>query len=164
MREEPLFCVEVPEGRILVRDKKGNPFVTGNCMSFVQFCLKQTLEAFADQELATTVYGEAKGGEHCMTVWNNSDEAALSTEPQVGSIVIWNHVGTPNGHTGIVVGLNEDGTFDTIEGNTGPGRNVERNGDGVYRKRRKLVFQGKPKSMVVVGFIDPFLVEEEVQG
>lgn len=36
-----LYCVEVPSGLILVRDRNGNPLVTGNCSAFVNWVLKQ---------------------------------------------------------------------------------------------------------------------------
>ena len=38
-------------------------------------------------------------------------------------------------HCGIVISSNKDG-FVCVEGNTSPGKNVEANGDGVYRKNR----------------------------
>ena len=43
----------------------------------------------------------------------------VSSEPSVGALVFWQSVKNPaNGHTGIVVGVNADGTVETIEGNT----------------------------------------------
>jgi hypothetical protein len=47
----------------------------------------------------------------------------------------------------------------SIEGNTGPEATVERNGDGVYRKHRRLIFEGKLGSMVVG--LTPSLVEAD---
>lgn len=38
-------------------------------------------------------------------------------------------------HCGIVISSNKDG-FVSVEGNTSPGKGVEANGDGVYRKNR----------------------------
>lgn len=46
-------------------------------------------------------------------------------------------------HTGIVVGVTKDGVY-TVEGNTGPdkGNEVERDGQGVYRKFRSWAMLG----------------------
>jgi hypothetical protein len=43
--------------------------------------------------------------------------------------------------------------FTTIEGNTGNGSGVVREGDGVYKRTRSINGAG---TMVVMGFIDPF--------
>lgn len=39
--DSDLHCVTVPSGFILCRDRRGRPFVTGNCASFVSWCLQQ---------------------------------------------------------------------------------------------------------------------------
>jgi hypothetical protein len=71
---------------------------------------------------------------------------------------IHNGVETASGHTGIVMSISVDGkSMTTIEGNTGAGGTIERNGDGCYRKVRSV---SGSKTMRVVGFIYPFEVSE----
>jgi hypothetical protein len=118
------------------------------CMGFVQYCIKQVEQI---KNIRTNLFSS----EHCLTVWNKTDHDMRRTEPQPGYIVIWQHGNTTQGHTGIVTsGLQMDGvTFNTIEGNTGDGSGVVRDGDGVYRRTRSINGAG---SMKVLGFIDPF--------
>lgn len=90
--------------------------------------------------------------EHCLTVWNKSvcEKPAI---PKAGDIVIWQFNGTSKGHAGVVLSVDKNG-MTTIEGNTGPlVKEIEREGDGVYKKLRSL--QGSEK-MRVVGFLRPF--------
>ena len=149
IQDETLFCVEVPEGRILVRDKKGNPFVSGNCMTFVQFCVQATARRFG---IAPTL----PATEHCMTAWNNA--RTIHKFPPSdgvvapGFIAIWKQIGSSNGHCGIVVDASHN-LMHTVEGNTSDGSGINREGDGVYLRARNRVGMGK---MVLVGFIDPF--------
>jgi hypothetical protein len=58
-------------------------------------------------------------------------------------------------HIGIVVApMNEDGIFQTVEGNTGPdrGAQVERDGDGVYLKRRRASHLGAKGGFIRIPF------------
>lgn len=58
-------------------------------------------------------------------------------------------------HIGIVVAPpNEDGIFQTVEGNTGPdrGTHVERDGDGVYLKRRRVSHLGTNGGFIRIPF------------
>lgn len=110
------------------------------CMAFVQYCIKTT-------ELASN-FLYPKGAknpsrlfksEHCLTVWNNSQQLRL-TEPALGSVCIWQKYNgetpTTSGHTGIVVALYPDDTIDIIEGNTSPSNfEIVREGDGVFLKK-----------------------------
>ena len=117
------------------------------CMAFVQFCVKNVA---GEQEPPAPISLFAT--EHCMTAWNKSTNSR-SDEPKKGFIVIWNHEGTSNGHTGIITDVDGD-TLYTIEGNTSDSSHVEANGDGVYLKKRNKYKTG---NMKVVGFIDPFV-------
>jgi len=114
------------------------------CMMYVQAMIKEMSKRHGKK---SRVFRSA----HCMTVWAKTPTDLRRTKPQAGDIVIWNHVGTQNGHTGLVIKQLSDTTFLTIEGNTGPDDNkVERNGDGVYVKRRSMAKTG---DMKVVGFL-----------
>jgi hypothetical protein len=144
---EELYCVSVPSQRILVRDKNHSIFMSGNCMGFVQYCIKQVEQI---ENIRTNLFS----CEHCLTVWNKTDEDMRANGPHPGYIVIWQHGDTTQGHTGIVTSeLLDDNTFNTIEGNTSAGVGVVRDGDGVYERSRSINGAG---NMKVVGFIDPF--------
>lgn len=120
------------------------------CMAFVQFCLQQ-VEAL--HNVRTNVFSS----EHCLTVWNNTPFVLRAVRPSPGSIVIWQHGTSSNGHTGIVTLVDDSrDTFTTIEGNTSSGAGVVRDGDGVYVRTRSLHPTG---GMHIVGFINPFEVE-----
>lgn len=117
------------------------------CLSFVQYVLKSVS---ASSKLYPT--------EHCMTAWNKTPVACRLLSPVPGCVVIWQYYdkrGKPTaaGHCGIVTRVHPDG-FDSIEGNTGPGTEVVREGDGVYPKRR---FFAGTKKMKIVGYINPWI-------
>jgi uncharacterized protein (TIGR02594 family) len=115
------------------------------CMGFVQFCIKQV-------ELATNTKSKVFKSEHCLTVWNNSPKELRLEKPEVGCLVIWQFENTPQGHVGIVTKVNVN-TIDTIEGNTGTGAAIERNGDGVHARVRSKTGS---KQMRVVGYLKVF--------
>lgn len=128
------------------------------CMCFVQHCIKEVMKNVD----ATKVKKSLFSSEHCMTVWNNTEPRYRLSKPQIGAIVIWQYYkdgkATASGHTGIVTGITADGkSMMTIEGNTGPGGDIIREGDGVHKKVRTV--QGST-SMRVKGFIMPFDFKE----
>jgi hypothetical protein len=116
------------------------------CMCFVQFCLQQT-------ECKLGLRSNMYSSEHCLTVWNKTPKEMRRIQPHPGYVVIWQHGDTTQGHTGIVTELIDEDNFSTIEGNTGDGLGIVRDGDGVYRRTRSIHGAG---TMKVVGFIDPF--------
>lgn len=125
------------------------------CMSFVQFCLKNVDAQYG------AVIGECtkdrhllERSEHCLTVWNKSPVACRSDKPVIGAVVIWKHGDGPSGHTGIVTGLKMDPEFfTTVEGNTGPGAGVVREGDGIFEKTRSVKGSGEMK---ILGWLLPW--------
>lgn len=134
------------------------------CMGFVQHCLKETLKKVeADPELKGKVKQSLFSTEHCLTAWNKTDPKYRLKKPEAGAIVIWQHVKngkpTASGHTGIVTAVTADGksSIQTIEGNTGPGGAVVREGDGVYKKVRS---QSGSATMKILGYIMPFEIQE----
>lgn len=116
------------------------------CMGFVQFCLLQSEKSLG---LKSNMFRS----EHCLTVWNKTPQDMRRDTPYPGYVVIWQHEGTTNGHTGVVTEIVDKTHFGTIEGNTGDGSGVVRDGDGVYKRTRSVAGAG---AMKVVGFIDPF--------
>lgn len=118
------------------------------CMAFAQFCIIEVENRYS---IKSPVYKS----EHCLTVWNQTSSLMRLPKPEVGCLVIWRHGKTSAGHVGIVETLNSDGTLGTIEGNTGAGAGVVREGDGVYRRTRSVTGSG---DMNVVGFLRVFKV------
>lgn len=49
---ETLYCVQVPTGLILCRDKNKIPFITGNCAAFITWCLKYSNYAIPKERQA----------------------------------------------------------------------------------------------------------------
>lgn len=131
----------------------GNPW----CMAFVQFC-REMVDGFLDTVGASDQISKMPRGAHCMTIWNTCLPDLKSSEPSVGSVVIWDHPGTANGHTGIVVFVSDDKSiFQTIEGNTSPGgAGDQRDGDGVYLKSHRTQPVSTPTALQIVGFINPW--------
>ena len=125
------------------------------CMGLVQTCLMWAENyfdaAFMDLQDADPLL--IFKSEHCLTVWNKTPQNCRAKIPVPGSIVIWRHGETEQGHTGIVVEVDEKNRkMVTIEGNTGSEDDVVvREGDGVYKRRRSLIANG---DMKVVGFIN----------
>ncbi|MBD2102194.1 CHAP domain-containing protein [Leptolyngbya sp. FACHB-261] len=117
------------------------------CMGFVQFCIK-TVEA------STRSQSKIFRSEHCLTVWEKSPKDLRLARPEPGCLIIWRHGNSSKGHVGFVEKVKADGkNFTTVEGNTGGGSGVEREGDGVYRKSRDIDGAG---SMKVAGFLRVF--------
>ena len=102
------------------------------CGSFVMWCADQ-----AGVKVPNTVYTPAGAQSFIKAgTWQMAEEAT----PEIGDIVYFDF---PNdgvdriSHVGIVVGVNTDGTVDTVEGNTAPDKKGDqRNGGEACRKTR----------------------------
>lgn len=124
------------------------------CMAFVQYCVGQV-------ERETLRKSWLFKSEHCLTTWTKTPLKARLKEPEPGSIVIWQYytvkgVATGSGHTGIVTQIKNDISFLTIEGNTGSGAEIIREGDGVWERERRIAKLGRFRLM---GFLRPWLVD-----
>lgn len=123
------------------------------CASYIAYCLKWTdrqMAILSDEWKASTL---AKS-EHCLTIWNTSPKAHRLTKPERGALVIWQHGSTTSGHIGLIEKVEIDGMLLTMEGNTGSGSGVVRDGDGVYRRSRSPRGAG---DMKVVGYLKPWV-------
>lgn len=117
------------------------------CASFVAFCIRAV-----ERERGAT--SPLRLSEHVMTLWrDNAAHRVAAGGHRVGDIAVWQKQGTGMGHCGIVVECPGGQQFVTVEGNTSDSSAVEREGDGVFRKRRRL---GPMGSMVLVGFLRAF--------
>jgi hypothetical protein len=133
------------------------------CLAFVQYCIAQVDRTCLIVTEGVPKTSKMAPGAGCLAVWGSTDPAYRSNIPTVGSIVIWKHTGSGEGHAGIVQGVLPDGTgFYTIEGNTSPGGGVIRNGEGVYAKTHTIYPTGP---MELEGFISPWgpMVQQGVQ-
>jgi hypothetical protein len=81
----------------------------------------------------------------------------VSNKPTVGSLAVWRQGTGWQGHIGIVVGLNGNKEFKSIEGNTNSSGGRE--GIEVAIMRRLLDFTSKPTGLNLIGFINPPSVE-----
>lgn len=115
------------------------------CMAFVQYCILEV-------EKARNTKSKVSKSEHCLTVWNKSPKELRLKEPEVGCLIIWQFGNTSSGHVGIVTKVNKN-TVETVEGNTGDGSGVVREGDGVYARRRSKLGSQKMK---VLGYLKVF--------
>jgi hypothetical protein len=136
----------------LIQKTIGNANGEAWCMAYIQTCL-----AYA--ELKSGVLSKIYPSEHCLTVWQKTDPSQrVLIKPKRGAIVIWNHLGTSNGHTGIVDEFeHEPGKMMTYEGNTSaglrPDGEIEREGGGTYHCERSIKPPGRTK---LLGFLKPF--------
>lgn len=132
----------------------GRAFGEAWCMAFVQFCIKAVDDIAASSGINSKPSPLFRS-KHCLTVWNQSKELQMD-KPKPGTLCIWqahkDGKPTAQGHVGVVVGVNEDGTVLTVEGNTSAGDGVQREGDGVWLKRRHYL-DDSGGSLRVKGFL-----------
>jgi hypothetical protein len=153
---EDLFCVSVPDERIIVRGQDSSPLVVGNCMAFAQFCIAMADQCYDAIQLSSNATSPLMKTEHCLTLWQSSP-ILMRCEPKPGSLMLWNHwkdgAPTSSGHVGIVIGVDGD-KIKTIEGNTSGGPGVVREGDGVFERTRSRLGDG---DMKVLGFLSAWI-------
>lgn len=126
------------------------------CMAFVQFCLKAVDNTYSFLSGTPGTLHNIVKSESCLFVWNNTKTPFHADFPTPGSIVIWQHGDSASGHTGIVVQVLNDKEMLVVEGNTGKDKadgSVNREGDGVYLKKRSIHPTG---SMKVKGYLLPW--------
>lgn len=116
------------------------------CADFVIFCVQEV-------ERKLGIKSTIARTELCTALYDRSPVSMRIAKPQIGCVVVWQHGTSIFGHAGIVEALNPNGTITTIEGNTGPGVGIVREGDGVYRRVRDV--HGTP-AMHVIGFLKVF--------
>ena len=122
------------------------------CCDFVQYCVHEVDKKLGSKTILFPT-------ESCHFLWVKTPQEARILIPEPGCLQVWAHyngdVPTGLGHVGIVREVLPDQFLTTIEGNTSPGPGIERQGDGVYIKRRPVkVTTG---DMRTVGFLIPWL-------
>lgn len=126
------------------------------CMAFVQYCMKQVDSAMEEMFRRKLPTSGLEKSEHCLTTWHKSPIPNKFRSPLAGRVVIWRHGISTSGHTGIVVQVEKNtGYIWTVEGNTGDSNSsVQREGDGIYLKRRSTKGTG---NMKIVGYLQPWV-------
>ena len=97
-----LYCVSVPEGRIVVRGTNGGPVVVGNCGSYVRSCLAAAKLPVPKDWYRAKAY---------------LDLPVKLDRPAYGCLVIFDREG--GGHIGFVVGQDQHGNLMVLGGNQG---------------------------------------------
>lgn len=133
---------EIDQFELAVGSKLGDPW----CAAFCMYCI-QAIEK--DLSIKSPIHQ----GAFVLEVWNQTPREFRLPVPEAGCLVVWNHVGTASGHMGIVECVLGGGWLRTIEGNTGSGDEVVREGDGVYWRKRSIY--GTPR-MKLLGFLRTF--------
>lgn len=103
-----LYCVEVPQGRIVVRGPDSSPVVTGNCGVFTAHCMR-----IAGLTIPKT-WMRAKD-------WSNGWGVKLA-QPIYGCVVVFERQG--GGHVGFVIGQTKEGLLAVLGGNQANAVNV----------------------------------------
>jgi hypothetical protein len=133
-------CIELFQ-KALDGKAQGEPW----CAAFVCYCIKEIFDIYGVKSPLTL-------SELVKDLWEKNPRAQKAL-PQPGYIACWKFKGTSLGHTGIVVSK-RNGSFETVEGNTGKAPGIEREGDGVYLRQRTL--RGSD-NFILLGFLDPWM-------
>lgn len=136
-----------PEVEMFQKAVDGKAQGEAYCMAFMQFCVMEIEKRFK-------VKSEIFKSEGVMETWNKSPAKLKHQDPKIGGIVCWNYVGSWTGHAGCVTDFDKS-NIKTVEGNTGSGSAVIREGDGIYARTRSRAGTSK---MVIKGYILPFPV------
>jgi hypothetical protein len=141
------------EGKKHVQKFLASVGLTGNlpwCAAFICYCLKEIEKKYGP----SGVFQSAG----VVNIWTKTPHDLKVKVPETGSIVIYqsqaNGKLTTTGHAGIVLKHPKPNFFISLEGNTSDGSNINRDGDGVYKKMRP--FPSTYKTLVLRGFILPW--------
>lgn len=154
-----------PEVEMFQRTVDGKAQGESWCAAFVWFCIDSVTKGYTSVHGSDAFPSWLFRSEHVLTLWNNSTKAARDPVPAVGNLMVWQFweqgKQTTKGHVGIVSEVMANGYVKTIEGNTGAGPGVVREGDGVYERVRKVAGND---TMKVKGFLDPWDRDWSVRG
>lgn len=128
------------------------------CVCFVQWAAREV------DSLVIDLCGEIHSPRHTLPVtestqalWKGAPTVMRSPIPLAGKVAVWrldkDHA---KGHCGIVLGVGGDNTVLTVEGNTGAtsgATEAERNGNGVWMKRRE---GGAIPGFTLLGYLSPW--------
>lgn len=122
------------------------------CVDFAFFCVREVDKKIGSQTILFPT-------ESSQILWLKTPKIARIDYPTPGCLVIWTKFNgdspTSVGHVGIVSEIIDSEFMLTIEGNTSPDLGVEREGDGVYLKKRHLKMSSG--NMRIAGFLLPWI-------
>lgn len=139
------------------------PIGQSYCCNFLQYLCKLVDKEFQAAFPSWQPY-RLFHSESAVKVFNSSPLMCRLNKPGVGLCVFWQHYFYLNnqwqpswqGHCGVVIKINDDGTMMVCEGNTSPnaGDQIIRDGGGVWLKQRHIV--ANTGSMRLLGFLTPW--------
>lgn len=141
------------EGKKFIATFLASVGLSGNlpwCAAFVSYCIEQIEKKHGPSGVVQSA--------GVMDMWNRTPKEFRVQSPEKGAVAIYqsqkNGKLTSTGHAGLVLDYSKTNIFNTIEGNTGSGDGINRDGDGVYKKNRP--FPSTYASLVLRGFILPW--------
>jgi len=144
--KEKLYCVSVPEQRIIVRYEMSSPIVVGNCMFGCQDILRAV-------EIKFNIKFDLPKTGSTQKFFNNTKPEYKTSTPDRLMIGIYQHGDEYKGHAIWCLGKQDKKQVATFEFNTSPdaGKEVIRDGQGCYFKTRNIEGYG---DMRMRGFVD----------
>ena len=115
------------------------------CLDFLQSVI-----SYVENEQGIT--SPLAATESVVDLWNRSKNYCAIVNPIPGDIILWQKAGTATGHCGMIIAADSYNYY-TIEGNTSDSQDIERNGDGVFAKKRP---KGGLKTFIELGFLRVF--------
>lgn len=138
------------------------------CVCFVQWGVREVDALLAEaKEQSQALVHRLPLTESTQRLWALAPDDMKTTKPEIGAIAVWRSIADPmKGHCAVVtatVGYG-DGPPDvfTVEGNTsatGGTSEAERNGNGIWPKRR--LKGGQIPGFVLLGYLLPWGVEAQ---
>ena len=129
----------------------GKPEKEPWCVSFVQWCVREIDQKFGSKTILFPT-------ESSQMLWAKTPAFARVQQPEPGCIVIWTkfkgEIPLSIGHAGIVREIIDANYMLCVEGNTSPADGIQREGDGVFLKRRHIKMMSG--TMRVAGFLMPW--------
>jgi len=126
------------------------------CACFVQHCAREVDELDEILHQVCQRRQSIPNTESTQALWNNAEDNTRRMAAEIGSVAVWRLQGDPTkGHCGIVVEAGA-GYVVTVEGNTsatGETTEAERNGRGVWEKRR---IGGNIPGFELLGYLLPW--------
>lgn len=121
------------------------------CVSFIQWCVAEIDQRFGAKSVLYPT-------ESSQMLWLKTVENARVQVPEPGSIVVWTRFNGENpmstGHVGIVREILDSEWMLTVEGNTSDSTGINRDGDGVFLKKRRI--KQDKGIMRTTGFLMPW--------
>ena len=120
------------------------------------YCVAFVMGMVGYTEYRLNIKSHLNSTEGVLYLWNSTPEEYKKTSPIIGDIAMWRHKDTVKGHCGIVISINDDGSFGCVEGNTKSGAqgfDTGNEGQGIFLKERP---PGTVGTMELLGFISPF--------